>query len=315
VEGRRSSVIGYVAGRLTAAIPVLFVVSLVTFGLLYLVPGDPAQAIVGERASPATIANVRRELGLDLPLGVRYLSWLGKALSGDLGRSFITGRPVAASLRARLPVTAKLALTAFVVSTIISVTVGVYSAVRRNTATDHLVRLGLLTLGATPVFVLATGAIYIFAVRWRLAPVSGIGDGSFRFFILPGLVLGVHLAVYQARLIRSAMLEILGQDFIRTARAKGLTEGVIIFKHAFRNALVTIITLWAGSLSNLLVGSVLTETIFNLPGIGRLTVDAAGARDLPVVMGCFLFQSVVFVLANALADVAYGLADPRIRVG
>lgn len=301
--------------RLLGAIPVLAAVSLATFGLLYLVPGDPVKAIVGERASPETIANVRRELGLDLPLGRRYLNWLGRTLSGDLGRSWITGRPVADSLKARLPVTAKLALTAFAISTAIGLGVGVYAASRHNTAADHLVRVGLLVFGAAPVFVIATGAMYLFGVKWRLLPVSGIGDGSLRNFILPGLVLGLYLSIYQARMTRSVMLEVIRQDFIRTARAKGLEETVVIWRHAFRNALVTVITLLGGSLSNLLVGSVLTETIFNLPGVGRFTVDAAYARDLPAVMGCFLFQSVVFVAANALIDVAYGLADPRVRVG
>lgn len=305
----------FILRRVAGAVPVLLAVSLATFALLYLVPGDPVKALVGEHASPETIANARRELGLDLPLHERYLTWLGKTLSGDLGRSWLTGRPVAASIAARFPVTARLALTAFAVSVVFGLGVGVYSAARQNTPADHLVRLALLLAGAVPVFVLGTLAMYAFGVKLRLLPVSGVGDGSFRYFVLPGLVLGLYLSIYQARMTRSVMLEVLRQDYVRTARAKGLPERVVIWRHAFRNALVTVITLLGGSLSNLLVGSVLTETIFNLPGVGRFTVDAAYARDFPAVMGCFLFQSVVFVAANVLVDVGYALADPRVRVG
>ncbi len=307
--------LSFLTRRVLAAIPVLIVVSLATFALLYLVPGDPVTAIVGERASPETIANVRHELGLDLPLAQRYLNWLVKCLHGDLGRSWLTGRPVADSLLARLPVTARLALTAFAVSAVVGLAVGVYAATRHNTAADHVVRVLLLLVGAVPVFVLATAAIYLFGVRLRWVPVSGIGDGGLRNFILPGLVLGLYLSIYQARMARSVMLEVVRQDYVRTARAKGLPERLVIWRHAFRNALITVITLLGGSLSNLLVGSVLTETIFNLPGIGRFTIDAAYARDFPAVMGCFLFQSVVFVVANVVVDIGYGLADPRLRVG
>lgn len=305
----------FCARRLLAAIPVLLAVTLATFALLYLVPGDPVQAIVGERASPETIANVRHELGLDLPLAERYLAWLGKTLRGDLGRSWLTGRPVAASLAARLPVTARLALTAFVVSAIVGLGVGVYAARRHNTAADHLVRVALLLVGAVPVFVLATAAMYLFGVRLKWLPVSGLGEGGIRHFLLPGLVLGLYLSIYQARMTRSVMLEVIRQDYVRTARAKGLPERTVLWRHAFRNALITVITLLGGSLSNLLVGSVLTETIFNLPGVGRFTIDAAYARDFPAVMGCFLFQAVVFVVANVLVDIGYGLADPRARFG
>ncbi|RJQ09138.1 MAG: ABC transporter permease [Bacillota bacterium] len=305
----------FVARRLVEAVPVLLAVSIVTFGLLYLVPGDPVKTLVGERASPETIANIRRELGLDLPVHERYLGWLGKVLKGDLGRSWLTGRPVAESLAARFPVTARLALTAFAVSVLVGLGLGVYSATRQNTVADHLVRTALLLVGAVPIFVMATAAMYLFGVKLRVLPVSGLGDGSFVYFVLPGTVLGLYLSIYQARMTRSVMLEVIRQDYIRTARAKGLPERVVTWRHAFRNALVTVITLLGGSLSHLLVGSVLTETIFNLPGIGRFTVDAAYARDLPAVMGCFLFQAVVFVVANVLVDIGYAAADPRVRLG
>jgi peptide/nickel transport system permease protein len=201
------------------------------------------------------------------------------------------------------------------VSAVIGLGVGVYSATRHNRPADHAVRLVLLLGGAVPVFVTATLAMYVFGVELKILPVSGLGDGSLRHFILPGAVLGIYLSIFQARMTRSVMLEIIRQDYVRTARAKGLPERVVIWRHAFRNALVTVITLLGGSLSNLLVGSVLTETIFNLPGVGRFTVDAAYARDFPAVMGCFLFQSVVFVCANILVDLGYGLADPRVRLG
>lgn len=305
----------FVVRRVVGAIPVLVLVTLVTFILLQLVPGDPVTMIVGERASPETIANVRRELGLDLPAHQRYLDWLTRTLSGDLGRSWITGRPVAESIATRFPVTLKLAASAFVVAAVAGVGVGVWAAARHNSPADHLVRVVLLLAGAVPVFVLATFAMYLFGVRWRLLPVSGIGDGGLENFLLPGLVLGLYLSIYQARMTRSVMLETIRQDYVRTARAKGLPEERVLWGHAFRNALVTVVTTLGGLLSNLLVGSVLTETIFNLPGVGRFTVDAAYARDLPVVMGCFLFQAVVFVLGNVAVDLGYALADPRVRVG
>lgn len=301
--------------RLAASVPVLFAVSLVTFSLVYLVPGDPVKTLVGERASPETIANLRRELGLDLPLHERYLSWLSRVLTGDLGRSWVTGRPVAESIAARFPVTLRLALTAFAVSTVVGVGLGVYSAMRHGGIADHVIRVALLLAGSVPVFVMATVAMYTFGVKWRLLPVSGIGDGGWRHFVLPGAVLGLYLSIHQARMTRSVVLETIRQDYVRTARAKGLPEGAVVWRHAFPNALVTVVTLLGGSLSSLLVGSVLTETIFNLPGVGRFTVDAAYARDFPVVMGCFLFQAVVFVLANILVDLCYALVDPRVRLG
>lgn len=307
--------VGLVLRRLLAAVPVLLAVTVLTFALLHLVPGDPVKALVGERASPETIANVRRELGLDLPLHQQYLRWLGRVLRGDLGRSWLTGRKVSESLASRLPVTLRLALTAFAVSVVVGLSVGVWAALRQNTVADHLVRVALLLAASVPVFVVATGAMYVFGVRLRLVPVSGVGDGSFRHFVLPGTVLGLYLSVYQARMTRSVMLETIRQDYVRTARAKGLPEMVVLWKHAFRNALLTVVTLLGGSLSNLLVGSTLTETLFNLPGIGRFTVDAAYARDLPAVMGAFLFQAVVFVGANLVVDMVYSLVDPRVRVG
>jgi len=308
-------VLWFVVRRLVGALPVLLAVTLVTFSLLYLVPGDPVKTLVGDRASPETIANIRHELGLDLPVHERYLRWLGQVLRGDLGRSWVTGRPVAESLAARFPVTLKLALTAFAVSTVVGLGVGVWSAVRQDTLADHLLRLILLLAGAVPVFVLATSAMYLFGVRWKVLPVSGIGDGDLGHFILPGLVLGLYLSIYQARMTRSVMLETIRQDYVRTARAKGLHERVVIWRHAFRNALVTVTTMLGTSFSYLLVGSVLTETVFNLPGVGRFTVDAAFARDFPAVMGCFLFQAVVFLAANVVVDIAYALVDPRVRVG
>jgi len=308
-------VLWFVVRRLVGALPVLLAVTLVTFGLLYLVPGDPVKTLVGERASPETIANIRRELGLDLPVHERYLRWLGQVVRGDLGRSWVTGRPVAESIAARFPVTLKLAVTAFIVSTVVGLGAGVWSAVRQDTPADHTLRLVLLLAGAVPVFVMATFAMYLFGVRWRVLPVSGIGGGGIEHFILPGTVLGLYLSIYQARVTRSVMLETIRQDYVRTARAKGLPERVVIWRHAFRNALVTVTTMLGTSFSYLLVGSVLTETIFNLPGVGRFTVDAAYARDFPTVMGCFLFQALVFLAANVVVDIGYALVDPRVRVG
>ncbi len=295
-------------------VPLLLGVSLITFILLYLVPGDPVHSLVGERASPETIENIRRELGLDLPVHVRYSRWLGRTLRGDLGRSWVTHRPVRESLVTRFPVTLRLSVLAFTFSSVLGVSLGIVVAVREDRGIDHPAHRLLIAGQSVPVIYLCLLFMYVFGVWMGVAPISGLGDGSLRHFLLPAGALGLYTAVPKARMTRSAMLEVLRQDYVRTARAKGLPEGAVIWRHALRNAMVTVVTVLGSGLSNLLVGSVLTETVFGLPGIGKLQIDAVWARDFPVVMGCFIFQALVLSLCNFVVDLAYAWVNPRIRL-
>lgn len=303
----------YFLRRLLLVIPVLIGVSVFTFILFYIVPGDPVLIMVGERASPETVARLRAELGLDQPLPIQYLNWIGKAVRGDLGRSFITGRSIAESIQARFPVTVRLSLYSMLFAIVLGIPAGIWAATHKGTWIDGVIRNVSLLGVCTPVIFQGLAMQYIFGVWLRWLPVSGLNDGSWRDFLMPAFVLGTGIAAYQARLVRAVMLEVLGEDFIRTARAKGLSERLVVYRHALRNALIPIVTTLGGSLSSLLVGSALTETIFALPGIGSYTLDAVFARDLPVIMAMFVFQAVVFAAANLLIDAAYALIDPRVR--
>lgn len=303
----------YFVRRLLLIIPVLIGVSVFTFILFYIVPGDPVLILVGERATPDTVARIRAELGLDKPPHVQYIAWVAKALKGDLGRSFINNRPIADSIQARFPVTLRLSAYSMLFAVALGVPAGIWAAVRKGTWIDGVIRNVSLLGVCTPVIFQGLAMQYIFGVWLGWLPVSGLNDGSWRDFLMPAFVLGTGIAAYQARLVRAVMLEVMGEDFIRTARAKGVGERLVVYRHALRNALIPIVTTLGGSLSSLLVGSALTETIFALPGIGSYTLDAVFARDLPVIMGMFLFQAVIFAGANLALDAAYALIDPRVR--
>jgi len=303
----------YFVRRLLLVLPVLVGVSVFTFILFFIVPGDPVLVVVGERAAPETVERIRADLGLDKPLPVQYIHWVGNALKGDLGRSFINRRSITESIRARFPVTLRLSLYSMGIAVLLGIPAGVWAAGHKGTWIDGLIRNVSLLGVCTPVIFQGLALQYIFGVWLRWLPVSGLNDGGWRDFLLPAFVLGTSIAAYQARLTRAVMLETLGEDFVRTARAKGVAERRVVYVHALRNALIPIVTTLGGSLSSLLVGSALTEVIFALPGIGSYTLDAVFARDLPVVMGAFVFQAVVFVGANLALDAAYVLIDPRVR--
>lgn len=303
----------YFIRRLTLLPLVLFGVSVIVFLLLYVVPGDPVIAIVGERAPQSVVDAVRQDLGLDRPLPAQYVHWISKVLKGDLGRSYLTGVRVTDSIKKRFPTTVKLATTAFALSVVVGTTVGITSAVKQNTLTDQVVRSISLIGVSTPIIYFGLLLMYVFGVWLRWFPVSGVGDGSLRYFVLPAVALGLNTAAFKARLTRSCMLEVIRQDYIRTARSKGLSERVVIYKHALRNAMIPIVTNLALSLGALLTGSTLTETIFSLPGVGSLTLHGVYSRDMPLVMGCFLFQATIFVFANLAVDLAYAAVNPRIR--
>ncbi len=296
--------------RLALTLPTLFGVLVVTFLLLNVIPGDPVLEMVGERADSATIARLRAELRLDDPLPVQFGHYLWGVVRGDLGRSYITRRPIARDLAERFPKTAQLALAAMLFAALSGITLGVLAAVNPGGPVDRLAML-LSYLGVSfPVYWVGMLLILLFAVALRWLPASG--SGGLAYLILPALTLGMRSVAFLARMTRSAMLDVLSSDFVRTARAKGLSELVVVGRHAFRNALIPVITVLGLDVGNYLTGSLLTETIFAWPGVGRYVLAAIERRDLPAIQGSILFMSVVFVLVNLLTDLLYAKADPRI---
>jgi ABC-type dipeptide/oligopeptide/nickel transport system permease component len=304
----------YLLGRCRQAVPVLFGVTLITFLLTNIGLGDPVRAMMGQRSDPEIAARIRTEYGLDKPLWGRYTLYMGKLFVGDLGYSYRQRRPVSHVLAERLPATARLAVAAMIVALVFGLAVGTVAAVRHNTRWD-LLMMTLSLLGiSTPVFWLGMMLILLFAVWLGWFPISGYGNGSLSHLVLPALTLGALQAGYIARMTRSALLEVLRQDYVRTARAKGLTEGVVILKHGLRNAILPVLTLAGIGLGDLLVGAPLTETVFAWPGLGRLLVAAVGNRDLPVVLGATLLFALIYLGANFLVDLAYAVVDPRVEL-
>ncbi len=304
--------IPFILRRLLSTIPTLFGVLVVAFLLLNVVPGDPVAEMVGERADSATIARLRAQLRLDDPLPVQFGHYLWGAVRGDLGRSYITQRPVLGDLVERFPKTLQLALSAMLLAATCGITLGVIAAVRPGGGVDRFSML-LAYLGVSfPVYWVGLLLILLFAVLLRWLPPSGYGGGGIAFLVLPALTLGTRSIAVLARMTRSAMLDVLPSDFVRTARAKGLPESRVVGRHAFRNALLPLITVLGLDVGNYLTGSILTETIFSWPGVGRYVLLAIEKRDLPAVQGSILFLSVTFVLVNLLTDLLYAKADPRV---
>jgi ABC-type dipeptide/oligopeptide/nickel transport system permease component len=300
----------FIIRRLLLSIPTLFGVLVVAFLLLYVAPGDPVMAMVGERADEATIARLRKELRLDDPLPVQFGHYIAGIAKGDLGTSYITNRPIKKDIIERFPKTLQLAGAAMLLATILGVTLGVFSARNPGGLIDRL-GLGVAYLGISfPVYWVGLLLILLFAVTLHWLPPSGFG--GLRYLILPALALGMRSIAFLARMTRSAMLDALGADYVRTARAKGLPERLVVARHALRNAMIPIITVLGLDFGAYLTGSILTETIFSWPGLGRYVVNAIARRDLPAIQGSVLFLSAVFVLVNLITDVAYAKADPRV---
>ena len=300
----------FIVRRLLLAIPTLFGVLIVAFLLLYVAPGDPVQAMVGERADEETIARLRQELRLDDPLPVQFGHYIAGIAKGDLGRSYITNRPIKKDILERFPKTLQLAGAAMLIATLCGVTLGVFSARNPGGLVDRL-GLGIAYLGISfPVYWVGLLLILLFAVTLQWLPPSGFG--GVKYLVLPAIALGMRSIAFLARMTRSAMLDALGADYVRTARAKGLTERLVVGRHALRNALIPIITVLGLDFGAYLTGSILTETIFSWPGLGRYVVNAIARRDLPAIQGSVLFLSAVFVLVNLITDVAYAKADPRV---
>ncbi|GAA0825358.1 ABC transporter permease [Streptosporangium amethystogenes subsp. fukuiense] len=303
--------LSYVGRRLLQLVPLLLVISFVIFVALEMAPGDPVTLLLGQNASPQAVAELRAELGLDRPLFLQYFSFITEAVQGDLGVSYRSGREVAFELARTTGVSATLALTAMILAVLVGVTVGIVAAVKQYTFIDTVTRVGVLAMVSLPVFWLAILMIIGFAVKWPIFP--AFGWGTYGHLVLPAIALSTYPLAVIARLTRSSMLEVMSSDYVRTARAAGLPERTVVMKYALKNALVPVMTVIGLQFGGLIGGAVLTETVFGIPGIGRLIVTAIEGRDYPVVRGAVLLGTVVFVLINLLVDMLYKWADPRQR--
>jgi peptide/nickel transport system permease protein len=312
---------GYILKRLVSAVPVIFGLTIIVFLIMALIPGDPAIAILGSYATPENVARINRDLGLDRPLHEQYFVWITNLLHGDFGRSFILNRPVIDEILERFGATMILAGVSLVMCSILGILAGVVSAVRQFGWTDRIVTFFVLIGISTPAFWLGLLMILIFAVQWRLLPASGMyavyGGGDLpdllRHLILPATTLAIVATGVIARLTRAAMLEVLRQDFVRTARAKGVSETKVIYAHAFKAAFVNIIPVIGIQAGFVLGGAVYIETVFQWPGIGAMLVNAISTRDILLVQGGVLVVAVAYVLINLLADVCQALLDPRLK--
>ena len=300
----------FLAVRLALLVPTLVGVLVVTFLLLYVAPGDPVQAMVGERADAETIARLRAELHLDDPLPLQFVRYAGGVLQGDLGRSYITQRPIVRDLIERFPATLRLAGAAMLFATMVGVSMGVYGAWRPGSWADRATALIAYAGVSFPVYWVGLLLILVFAVQLRWLPPSG--SGGFSYLILPAITLGMRSIAFLSRMTRAAMQEVLRSDFVRTARAKGLGERRVVLRHALRNALLPVVTVLGLDFGSYLTGSILTETIFSWPGVGRYVLTAIEKRDLPAVQGSILFLSLVFVMVNLITDLVYAKVDPRV---
>ncbi len=311
--------VAFLAKRLSAILPTLFLVSVLIFGLQQLLPGDPAIAMAGEDQDPTVIAHLREKFHLDKPLPMRYAYWANGVLHGDLGESVRIQKPVTELILEKLPVTIELAVIALVIALVIGISAGIVSAVFKDTAWDYAANVFALWGLSTPNFWLGILLILLFAVNLGWLPASGyvspfedLGE-NLRSMIMPAFVLGNAIAAVLMRHTRSAMLQVLSADYVRTARAKGLDERVVVLRHALRNALIPIVTLGALEFGTLLSGAVLTEQVFTIPGFGKLIVDAVFNRDYSVVQGVVLFTATAYIMLNLLADLAYFAINPRMR--
>src|SRR5689334_7620180 len=311
--------LGYLVRRVLAAIPVMGVVALIVFLLLRLTPGDPAAILAGDNATPAQLERIRTSLGLNEPLYIQFFTWINKLLHGDLGVSLISNVPVLKMISQRIEPSISLAVATIILSVVVAVPLGVIAAWKQGTWIDRFV-MGLSVLGfSVPVFVIGYILIQLFAIDLRWLPVQGFksianGFGPFlERLVLPTLALSFIYVALIARMTRASMLDVLGEDYVRTARAKGIAEIAVLFRHALRNAAVPVITVIGTGFALLISGVVVTESVFNIPGIGRLTVDAVLARVYPVIQAMILLTSLLYVAINLLIDLAYTLLDPRIR--
>ena len=310
----------FLVRRLLLTLPVLFFVSVIVFSLISLIPGDPARVLLGEEVSTDALEVLRKQLGLDRPLHIRYLYWLGRIVKGDLGKSVRDGRPVLDTLLQKLPTTIELAITSLIVAWAIAIPAGVLAAWKRRSAWDYGATTVALAGISIPNFWLGIMLIYLLAVNLRLLPPSGYVEPwidlsrNLRLMVMPSIVLGSALAALVMRILRSSLIEVLGTDYVRTAHAKGLNDRTVVLKHAMKNAMIPVVTIMGLQLSGLLGGAIITETIFSIPGLGRLAVESILTRDYPMVQGVVLFAALAVIITNLAVDMIYASLDPRIRL-
>ena len=309
----------YIVRRILATIPVMVVVALFVFALLHLSPGDPAAIIAGDTATPADIARIHKALGLDQPLYIQFGHWVWQLLHGDLGISIFTNLPVSHLIAQRVEPTAVLSVSTLIVSVLAAIPMGVVAAWKAGSWIDHSVMIFAVLGFSVPIFVLEYVLIYVFAVWGNVLPVQGfvpIGHGMWPFLshiVMPTMALAAVFTALIARMTRASMLDVLAQDYIRTAQAKGLANDKVLIGHALKNAAIPIVTIIGIGVASLIAGVVVTETVFAIPGLGRLTVDAILRRDYPIIQGLILIFSAAYVLINLLIDISYTFLDPRIR--
>lgn len=303
----------YILRRVGQAIIVLIGVSIIAFLLLYAVPADPARIIAGPHATKDVVEQIRKDLGLNLPIYLQYLKYMGNLLRGNLGTSYIYHQPVSLMIGQRMPATAELALGCWIAELIIGIPLGIYTA-RRSTTKRAIIFSALALVGISiPVYWLGLLMLVAFGFKLQIFPLGGFGGGAIQYLILPALAYGITGAAYYTRLLHSSMLDIMNQDYVRTARAKGAGERRVIYRHVLRNALIPVTTFAGIDIGYLLAGVVLVEQTFNWPGMGLLSVQSIGNQDIPVIMGTVLLLAVFVVLFNLIVDIVYGLIDPRIR--
>jgi peptide/nickel transport system permease protein len=311
---------GQIVRRLLSLVPVLVVVGFVVFFLIHLAPGDPAAVMAGNEATTERIEQLRHEMGLDRPLWEQFVSWSTRALRGDLGTSFFLNQPVLTAIGERIEPTGLLTLYALIMSILIGFPAGIVAAVRRNSWIDRLTMVTALGGVCIPSFWLGILMILVLAVWARWLPAAGYAPflddplQNFRYLVMPAFSLGLQQAALLARVVRSSMLEVMREDYVRTARAKGVAEGMVVLRHALPNAMIPALTIIGNSMGNLLGGAIVTEAVFNTPGVGRLVVQSVLRRDFPVIQGAVLVIAAVYVLVNLIVDIAYVIADPRIRL-
>lgn len=304
--------VSYLVKRFIQAAFVIVAISIITFFLMNVIPGDPVSIMMEKRADAETIAKIRHELGTDLPLTAQYVNMVKKALHGDLGKSFFSGIPVSDLIAQKFRTTLKLALLAYIFALVVGILSGIFAALHRGKIGDTAVMIMAMLGISAPVFWIALILQIVFGLTLNWLPISGFQTPI--HWILPTITLGAANASYIARITRTSMLEVMKQDYIRTARAKGVYEKRVIFKHMLKNALLPIITISGTQLGGLLTGAIMTETVFSISGLGRLTVDSIFRRDFPVIQGAVLFIAVVYVVVNLIVDISYALVDPRISL-
>jgi ABC-type dipeptide/oligopeptide/nickel transport system permease component len=307
------TIILVIAKRLLLVLPVVWSVVTLVFLLIHIVPGDPVRNALGENATEAQVLELKRKLGLDLPLSQQYINYWRGVLQGDLGVSLVNpSDDVLEKILARYPATIQLALAGLFVAILISMPLGIMAGARQGKAIDKMASVVALLGISTPGFVLGPLVIYLFAIKLDLLPVSG--RYGLEYLILPAITLGAALAAILTRMVRSSVIEELNEDYVRTARAKGLSERQVIYKHVLKNGLIPVVTVIGLQFGVLLAGAIITEVIFSWPGLGRLTIDAINSRDYPMVQGCILMIALTYIIANLLTDFTYRLLDPRIKV-